>query len=264
MDLGKLKSLFLKSMIGCLVAAAGLAVATVLAGHFNDVSEKALWTIVLVALHCLISFSFIVNNEKQDTFDSLAFFTNSTFVLIMASFATSVLWVWGVIPSDLGSRLYAVYFVFFFAILHGEVLAKTMGKQPSIDNVVYANYFFMLVVILMLMPVIFLADNSDLGSFYYRVLAASGIIDATLTLIAVIMHNLYIQKHPATHDNVFNITQSYGHMTLAQIEAQPKHTRIPVSGRKHGMNIFVLILLILIGIQLAASLLFVIIGSLNN
>ncbi|HVO86680.1 MAG TPA: hypothetical protein VMT23_03045 [Candidatus Binatia bacterium] len=264
MDLAKLKSLFLKSLIGCLIAAAGLAVVTVLSGQFTDISEKALWTIVLVAIHCLISFGFIVNNEKQDTFDSLTFFTNSTFMLIVISFITSVLWVWGAVPSDLGARLYALYFVLFFAILHGEILAKTVGKQPSIDRVVYFNYFFMLVVILMLLPIIFLSDSSVLGSFYYRLLAACGIVDATLTLITVIMHNLYIQKHPKVHDDVFNLPKAYDHLTLEQLAAQPHAQTVSAPKQRRGMNIFVLILIILIGIQLAVSLLFAVIGSLNK
>lgn len=74
MHLEKVKSLFLKSLIGCLVAAAGVAVVAVVSGQFNNVLQMALYTILLVALHCLVSFGFIVNNEKQETFESLAFF----------------------------------------------------------------------------------------------------------------------------------------------------------------------------------------------
>ena len=47
MKFEKLKSFFLRALIGCLAAAAALAVVTVLVGKFNDVLANALWTIFL-------------------------------------------------------------------------------------------------------------------------------------------------------------------------------------------------------------------------
>lgn len=254
-----LKNLFLKSLIGCLVAAAGLAVVTVLIGEFNDICAKALFTILLIALHSLISFSFITNNEKQETFDSLAIFSNATFTIIVFSFATSVLGVWGLIPGEVILKLYALYFMLLFAILHGEVLAKMIGKQDNIDNVVYSNFFFMTVVVLMLLPVIFLADNSVLGSVYFRVLAACGIIDATLTLVAVILHKLYVQKHPTVNDSVFNLQQ----LQIQQAPGQPpQYVQVPaVTAPKRHMNIFVILLIGYVVLQIIGGLFILIVGA---
>ena len=245
MNLQQLKSIFLKAMLGCLVAAAGVAVTTVLIGHFNDVSEKALFTILLIAIHCLISFGFIVNNEKQDTFDNLSFFSNATFLIIVLSFITSVAGVWGALPGELVARLYGAYVVLLFAILHGEILSKALRKQRNIDTIVKINFIFMLIVVVMLMPVIFLQDNQVLGSVFYRVLAASGIIDATLTLIAIILHKLYIQKHPVLKDPVFNMPG----LTAGQQQV------LAASRPKRGMNIFVIILVVYVGLQLVGMLL---------
>lgn len=256
MQMEKIKSIFLKSLIGCLVAAAAIAVITVISGQFNDVMAMALYTILLIAIHCLVSFGFIVNNEKQETFESLAFFTNATFIIIVLSFMTSVLGVWEVLPGGLVGRLYALYFVLLFAILHGEVLAKTTGKQESIDNVVYANYFFMAIVVLMLLPVIFYSDSSDLGALYYRLLAAFGIIDATLTLVAVILHRLYIQKHPRTNDAVFNVPVMPG-----QPGNQPQTVAAP-HARK--MNIFVIILVGYLILQFGAGIILALIGNIRQ
>ncbi|MEK7059283.1 MAG: hypothetical protein AAB971_00810 [Patescibacteria group bacterium] len=253
MKLQNFKSLFLKSLIGCLIAAAALAVVTILIGQFNDICAKALFTILLIALHCLVSFSFIVNNEKQDTFDSLAIFANATFMIIVFSFATSILGVWGVIGGELVFKLYAVYFILLFATLHGEILAKTLGKQANIDNIVYANFIFMVIVVLMLMPVIFVGDNNTLGAVYYRLLAACGVIDATLTLIAVILHKLYIQKHPTIKDNVFN---------LQPIPGQPgQYVQASAPQPRRGMNIFVVLLIIYVVLQLACALFIGVIGA---
>src|SRR5690348_4405810 len=100
MDLLKLKSIFLKVLIACLIASAAVAVLTVLTGHFNDLLSKSLVTILLIAIHTLVSFAFIVNNEKQETFESLHFFTNVFFVLVVLSFVTSTFGLWGLAPGD--------------------------------------------------------------------------------------------------------------------------------------------------------------------
>jgi hypothetical protein len=256
MNLQNLKNLFLKLLIGCLVVAAALAVVTVIIGHFNDIFAKALFTILLVALHCLISFGFIVNNEKEETFENLTFFTNVTFFIIVLSFITSILGVWTLLSGALVAKLYALYFVLLFATLHGETLSKTTGKQKNIDTTVSVNYFFMAIVVLMLLPVIFLNDNSSLPSIYYRSLAAAGIIDATLTLIAVILHKLYVQKHPTLTDNVFN---------LQQIPGQPgqnmQNAQIAAAAPKHGMNIFVKILLGYVILQVIGSVFVMVLGA---
>jgi phosphatidylserine synthase len=260
MNLEKTKSLFLKSMIGCLVAAAVLAVATILAGQFNDVSARALFTIVLVAIHCLVSFGFILNNEKQETFESLSIFANATFILIILSFMTSVLGVWGIVPGWLVAKLYAVYFVLLFAILHGETLAKTLGKQHNIDLIVHWNYVFMAVVVILIMPVIFMADQDLLTPFYYRFLAACGIIDATLTLVAVILHKLYLQKHPKLVDNIFSIQPvpgQPGSTQYVQVQNAPGQP-------KRGTNIFVFILIAYLAVQFAAGIILGILGTLHR
>ena len=236
MKLQKIKSLFLKSLIVCVAAAALLAVVTVIIGHFNSLFFKALFTIMIVAIHSLISFGFIVNNEKKRTFDDLVFFTNATFVIIILSFVTSILGIWKLISLNLVRELYSEYFVFLFATLHAEVLFKTLGKQKIIDSIVRVNYIFMVIVVLMLIPVIFFI-NGNLPSIYYRLLAAAGIIDATLTLIAVIQTKLYFQKNPQINDNMFAISQ-----TPLQNGQNIENKQFALT-KKPKMNIFVKILI---------------------
>jgi len=250
MNLSQIKSVFFKVLIGCLVAAGALAVITVLIGSFNDVCQRALVTIVMVALHALFAISFIYTHEKQDTSEDLMFFTNATFCIIVISFITSILATWSILPGAFVARLYALYFVLLFAVLHGEVLAKTRGEQPSIDAVTAVNFFFMIAVVLLLLPVIFVT-GVGLGDFYYRLLAACGIVDATLTLIAVLMHHLYIQKHPKVKDQLFTLQQ------LPTVPGQPPQAvqvAVP-EAPKRRMNIVVLILLVYAGLQIGGSIL---------
>ncbi len=256
MDLKKVKRLFLQILIACLVAAALVAVFAVLKGSFNNILGKALLTIVLVAVHSLISFSLIVNNERQDSFEKLTFFTNTTFVIIVLSFITSILGTWSVLHGDLVAKLYALYFVLLFAALHGEILTRTLKKQNVIDKLVYSNYIFMAIVVIMIIPVIFVSNQSSLSSMYYRSLSAAGIIDATLTLIIIILSKLYDQKHPP----VVNPLTSY-QPGITQLNAEGVPIFIPK--KQHPIrNIFIGFLVFYVVAQLIFYLAIMFIGKL--
>lgn len=248
MNFESAKRFFFKILIACLVAAASLAVVTILVGHFSDTLEKALLTIFLIAAHALISFGFISTNEKQDVLEDLKIFTNATFGVIVLSFITSIFGVWHIISADMVSKLYLVYFVLLFATLHAEILSKIVKIQSNLAKYVISNYLFMFVVVVMLMPVIFVNDKSSLGSFYYRLLAASGIIDATLSMVTIILHKLYLQKNPLTKDLAFSAPQALGGTAMG-VGAQQT-----VAPQKRGMNIFVKILIAYITLQILGAL----------
>jgi len=190
----RFKRSFFQILIGCLLGAATIAVIAVLIGSFNDTLGRALGTIAMVAIHAILSFSYISETEKRDK----KLFSNTVFVLIVVSFITSVFAIWQLIGGSLTQKLYMSYGVLLFATLHADVLYRIRGFEKKIDNVVTANYFFMAVVVVMLFVIIFSDNPSDLGEFYYRLLAAVGIIDATMTITTIIMHKLYLQKHPVS------------------------------------------------------------------
>ena len=195
----RFKRSFFQILIGCLLGAAAIAVIAVLVGSFNDTLGRALGTIAMVAIHAILSFSYISETEKRDKKDggrSTELFSNTVFVLIVVSFITSVFAIWQLLDGSLTLKLYMSYGVILFATLHADVLYRIRGFEKRIDNVVTANYFFMAIVVAMLFVIIFSDSPSDLGEFYYRLLAAVGIIDATITITAIIMHKLYLQKHP--------------------------------------------------------------------
>lgn len=195
----KFKRIFFQVLIGCLLASATVAVTAVLVGSFNDTLLRALGTISMVALHAVLSFSYITETEKKDKKDggrSIDLFSNTVFALIVISFITSIFAIWQLLGAELTFKLYMAYGVILFATLHADVLYRIRRFEKRIDNVVIANYFCMSVVVMMLFVVIFSNEPSDLGEFYYRLLAAFGIVDATMTITAIIMHKMYLQKHP--------------------------------------------------------------------
>jgi len=250
MNSEKLKKLSIQIMIGGLLGAAAIAVIAVLAGSFNQTFMRAIFTLLFVMFHALASLSFIDRTAKKS--NNFRFFENSVFFLIILSFFTSILGVWGMLPGEIIGRLYGTYGILLFACLHRQMLSETKYKQASIDNVVHANYGFMLIVILLILPVLWL-DSGSFPGYYFRILAACGIIDATLTILAVILHRMYIQKHPEVQSTIFSVT--------TQLDADGKPVPVRTEVQKRHIHPLIWLLGIFIVGQLVISFLFAALGA---
>ena len=203
------KKFFLFNLIGSLVISALVAVVTVLIGEFNEVTGRVLLTLLMVIVHSLISLAFIWDDERQNTFERLAFFINVIFILIVVSFLTSIFGIWKIIPGETARHLYQTYFVIGFASLHGDILSKALRKENYMDMIIYANYVFMVIVVIMLQPWIYVENATKvLGEMYFRILGAVGIIDGTLSILTIIFYKLYIHKHPKEQNAYFGGIQT--------------------------------------------------------
>lgn len=252
-----LKKLAIRVMIGSLIAAAGLAVVSVLVGEFNDMFARALGTIGIVTVHALACIGYADNMEKSKNKMGigLGFFQNSMLALIILSFFTAVFGIWELLPGSIVGKLYLTYGVIAFASLHGSALAETTGKTRTIDNLVYANYLFMLVVVFMLLMLVWFM-GAEFGDFYYRLLAACGIVDATLTILAIILHRLYLQKHPEEKSMLFAVTAT-------QQDAQGNPTQLKMAPPRR-MNPLLWLLGLFIVAQVVLSIVGMIIGSISR
>lgn len=231
-------------MLSSIAGAAAIAVVSVLVGEFNDSLRNALNTLLLVIVHSLLMVSYASRKSGSMTIGGTNFFSNTLFAIIIMSFFTSVLGVWGALSSFVVGRMYALFFVFSFAALHGEGLHETTGNEKRTDAIVYVNYIFMLVVIAMLIPII-LTENPAYPDMYYRLLTAAGIIDATLTIMAVILHRLYIQEHPKVDSALFTVATTY--------DSEGKQVQVPVAQQKRRTHPLLMLLYIYIGAQIIGS-----------
>jgi hypothetical protein len=240
LDFAELKKFFIYNLIGSLVVSAIVAVVTVLIGEFNEVTARVLFTLLMVIAHSLVSLAFIWDDEKQHTFDRLSFFINILFTLIVLSFLTSIFGIWKILPGQTVADLYQTFFVVGFAALHGDILSKALHKENYIDTIIYINYLFMALVVVMLQPIIFLQNSYDiLGETYFRILGAFGIVDGTLSILTIIFYKLYMHKHPRK-DN-------------------PLQNRYPgqqEKKKKKGLSIWVWILLAYLFFQIVGPLVF--------
>ena len=245
-NFAELKKFFIFNFIGSLIIAALVAVVTVLIGHFNEITTRVFMTLFMVILHSLISLFFIWDDSRRNTFEKLAFFVNTVFILIVLSFLNSLFGIWKIISSETVWHVYQTFFIVAFAALHADILSKALRKEKYMDAIIAGNYCFIILVVLMLQPIIFTQNAyMVLGEMYYRFLAAAAIIDGTLSILTIIFYKLYMHKHPEVQDML-----SEG---------------VPTPGGKparKGLSIWVWILLIYLVFQMGFPLVFFIFGGL--
>lgn len=229
----ELKKFFIWTFIGSLIAAALAAVVTVLIGEFTEVTMRVFMTLFMVILHSLVSLAFIWDDSRRNTFEKLAFFVNTVFLLVVLSFVTSLFAIWDLIAGETVARIYQTFLIVGFASLHGDILSKASKKENYMDYVIIANYVFIVLVALMLQPIIYL-DNpvKTLGEFYFRLLGATAIIDGTLSVLTIIFYKLYMHKHP-------ELANVYG--SVPAQSGQPA---------KKGLSIWIWILIIYLFFQI--------------
>ena len=248
------KDAFIKVIIGGVVGAAGIAVVAVLIGEFNDTLGRALLTLALVTIHALVSLSYMERKDANGNMD-FSVFSNVIFSMIVMSFFSSIALAWGAIDIEQTFRIYVSYGIIAFATLHAEILAETMKKDKTIDNLVIANYFFMFLVVVLLLPWVLIV-NIALPDIYFRLMAAFGIIDTTLTILVAVFQRLYLQKHPKEDSFMFQTQIIY--------DSEGKPVKVPVAQRKRSLNPAVAIILIYLTFQFLLPILFLFGSFLSN
>ena len=241
-NFAEFKKFFLFNLIGSLIICALVAVVTVLIGEFTEVTWRVLFTLAMVVIHSLVSLAFIYNDEKQNTFETLSIFTNTLFLLVVVSFLTSIFGIWKIIDGSAVWHTYQTFFIILFAALHADILSKALHKEMYIDIIIGLNYVFMAMVVIMLLPIIYLTNPSEvLGEVYYRILGATAIIDGTLSILAIIFYRLFMNKNPKVEN---------------PLAPQVVTEQGVVKPQKKGLSIWVWVLIIYLVIQILFPIIF--------
>lgn len=185
-------------MLGCLVAAAVVAVGAILLGNFDDIAWRALGTVLVAAMHIGILLVVISTTATKSSTSMIVrssnFAINVAVVVAILSFITSVFGIWDILDGNLAAKLYGTYGIVLFATLHSKSLIDAQVVYAKIKPFIYANYIFVGIVSLLLAGAIW-SEFDLLDGFYGRLLAASAIIDATLSIIIGVMQRLHVQKN---------------------------------------------------------------------
>lgn len=252
MKLSEIKKLSINTMIIGLIGASAIAVIAVLAGGFNDTLSRALFTLLIVALHALASLGFLESRDKLREADQLKFSSNVVFIVLVLSFLTSVFGIWEIIPGDIVAKLYGTYFIAVFATFHAEVLSRAADVSRLVGNLVVANYLFMMLVIVLLLPLIWFSDG-DFTDFYYRGLSAAAIVDATLTILVVLLHKMHLNKNPKSNSQIFSSTT---YIVKKDNSGNIVEEKVATTSPKSRMHPLLLVLIIFLVLQFIVPMLF--------
>jgi len=191
----KYKKYIINILTTSLVAASLVAVFSVLIGSFNDTSQRILWTLLVVVTHALLSV-IIISFEKKNQ-SRLELTRNVIFFLIPVSVVCATLGIWSILSSSLVAALYQAITVIILVSFHINFLQLLRKASKFIDRLITSNIAVTAATAGLIMPLLFIANPKDtLGDFYYRLLAAIGIINGTLTVLILIFFRLFLQKHP--------------------------------------------------------------------
>lgn len=197
------RNLFIKCLLGLLVAAAIVAVISVLAGGMDSTAWRSIWTIGAAILHISIVFGVIsISNMEQNASRRLStsIVSNATVAIAVMSFFTAVLHIWDVLWPDIAGKLYSTYFVLFVGLLYAKVIMDAEAQYNKLRPYAYANYGFIALAVALVVGVIFNGWEAA-GELYSRLLTVSVIISATLGIIVAVLLKLHIQKHPEIYKN---------------------------------------------------------------
>lgn len=204
--LEQFKALLVKILLGCLVAAAVVAVIAVLIGGMTDTVWRSVGTITVAMIHIAILFGviYIATPHGPGTVQRTTnIVVNASIFIVICSFFTSVLNIWDVFDGTLAWKLYMTYIVALVSLMHYKVLSDAQAVYPKLLPYVSVTYGCIVVVALLILGVVYPDNGFDmLNGFYGRLLAAAVIIDVTLTTIIAVMQHLYLQQHPELHQQV--------------------------------------------------------------
>jgi len=141
------KKFFVYSLIGSLIISALVAVVTVLIGQFNEVTNR----VFMDSFHGCYSFTgslaFIWNDEKENTFEKLTFFTNVIFCLIIISFFSSIFWC---LENNRGrNNLAFISDIFYYCLCFAsrKYVIQDLKRENYMDMIIYFNFLFIFIVV---------------------------------------------------------------------------------------------------------------------
>lgn len=213
------KKYLLYVLIGGLITTASIAVVAIIIGEWNNAITKAIWLTISSWIHCLVALaiaSALPNDDKKRS-DYWNIFIYTLFGITIASFVTTVLNIFEIIPAYMAARpatnnIFSIgfaqtptyitvrlYFWYFGLILASLVSTAVLNYSIKRDrNTQLTSYIGVGAIVLFMtlfFPPVFSA-YIDFPEVYYRVILALAVVFSTTIILSVIFGHLYRVKHP--------------------------------------------------------------------
>lgn len=191
----ELKLAFLYVLIGGLVIAALISISAILIGEFNSVIQKALSTTFVLVTHSLLALA-IVSADTRNTLGKSVIATTILVSVVANMFTTTFgIWqIWGDGASLNAFHLYMLAIGTAFAV--AAALSLRIAHQAT-RLLASASAGLMVLFSLLVVPWIVIDDSSSFDAFYFRAIAAAGILTATVFVITAIVNRIAIGQNAA-------------------------------------------------------------------
>jgi hypothetical protein len=214
-----IKKIFFLTLIVCVGAAALVSVVAILIGNLNSSVWKTIGVIISMAVHVMFILGYttaLFRQEDKTGKSSLTITNVALFSLLIASFIITILTIWDIISGDMSLRSYGAMFVVLIASIHSDVLYSLRNISKALNAVIALNFGFIVLVAGMLVMAIIGAGEGwallSRDAFFWRLLGAAGVVDASLTVISAIMLKMWQQTQPQS-----KIELSGGTVTLGPV-----------------------------------------------
>jgi hypothetical protein len=187
---------FLYTLVAGLIVSALISMTAVLINEFSPTISRALSTTITMVVHTLLAL-FLVSVTGRSKSKSSTFILNVLLLITIASFATSVLGIWEILPGKLVADLYKVYIYTFIAALWIQLLLKVGQELPDKATRITSQISigFTALLYLLLLPTAFANYLDTLPELLYRAMAATAIALATSSVLTTVFHRIYLFKH---------------------------------------------------------------------
>ncbi len=198
-----IRNVLIKILLGTVIAAAAVAVGVILIGTASDLITRVIWTIVAALCYVVLLLAIIStlsHIRDQAHLRSTLFVTNSLLALTCASYLTSILSIWGVITGDMPMRLHVVYFALLCGVMYAKPLIDLEDILAKLRNYIWANYLFIAVACgLFALATLAPSEWNLWNGIVGRMVAASVVIDVTLSMVITVLFYLQVQQHRREH-----------------------------------------------------------------
>lgn len=201
MNYKKVRGVLIKILLATLVATASVAVVMILVGSITDIMSRVIWTLIAAIFYVVILLSIISTVTHigiGPRSRSALFVVNGVLAITCASYVTTILSIWGVITDDMPTKIHLAYLVFLVGILYAKPLIDTEETHTSLRNYIKANYAFIALSSILTAIAILAPDEWNLwDSLLGRSVAATVVINVTLSIIVTVLYHLDIQEKRA-------------------------------------------------------------------
>lgn len=177
-----IRGILLVSLIASLSISALIAIFVFLFGDFGETEIKLILTTLTIGGYSLTGMCSSALYERR----RYILLARAGIMVSAIAFLITIGAIWEIIDFDDIWQLLAIFTVLAFSIAHSSLLLLAPSDKSLVNRSLAATITFIVIVALMLIYLV-LADDNDVGDFYFRWLGVFAVLDVLGTVVTPIL-----------------------------------------------------------------------------